>query len=154
MKAQWIETGIDIIPAELATHGIINFTCPTDPSIYQQNLDRIKEIKGYVAQDEVNMSPTLPNYEEMSQKFRIEHYHPGDEVRFVLEGGGVWEIRSLEDKWMRVEVGPGDFIVVPDKRYHLFYLTDEKYIKCVRLFKDTNGWVQVYRRDVEAQGNI
>ena len=29
-------------------------------------------------------------------------------------------------------------------------MTDEKYIKCVRLFKDNNGWVQVYRKEVEA----
>jgi 1,2-dihydroxy-3-keto-5-methylthiopentene dioxygenase len=51
---------------------------------------------------------------------------------------------------MKVEVGSKDFITVPDNRYHRFYLTDEKKIECVRLFKDHNGWVQVYRKDVEA----
>jgi 1,2-dihydroxy-3-keto-5-methylthiopentene dioxygenase len=131
MKATWLDTGKEISAAELNAQGIIYFQLPTDPASYQGPLEKVMKERGYVAQDEVNMSPALPNYEEMA-------------------GGGIWEIRSLDDKWMKVEVGASDFITVPDGRYHRFYLTDEKYIKCVRLFKDSNGWVQVYRRDVEA----
>lgn len=151
MKAHWLDQKTEITAEELNQEGILYLQLPTDPDIYQSHLNRVMEERGYVTQDEVNMSPSLPNYEEMSRKFIIEHYHPGDEVRFTLQGGGIWEIRSRDDRWMRVEVGPGDFIVVPDGRYHRFYLTDEKWIKCIRLFKDNNGWVQVYRRDVEGR---
>ena len=150
MKASWMDTGKEITAQELNEQGIIYFQLPTDPSSYQGPLDKVMKERDYVTQDEVNMSPSLPNYDEMCRKFSIEHYHPGDEVRFTLAGSGVWEIRSLDDKWMKVVVGKGDFITVPDNRYHRFYLTDEKMIKCIRLFKDHNGWVQVYRKDVEA----
>jgi 1,2-dihydroxy-3-keto-5-methylthiopentene dioxygenase len=150
MKAVWLDSGKAITAEELNAQGITYMVLPTDPAAYQAPLEKVMKANGYVTQDEVNRSPALPNYDAMVAKFQIEHYHPGDEVRFTLAGGGIWEIRSLDDKWMKVEVGTGDFISVPDGRYHRFYLTDEKYIKCVRLFKDTNGWVQVYRHEVEA----
>jgi 1,2-dihydroxy-3-keto-5-methylthiopentene dioxygenase len=150
MKASWMDTGKEITAQELNAQGILYFQLPTDPSSYQGHLDKVMKERDYVAQDEVNMAPSLPNFEEMCNKFSIEHYHPGDEVRFLLSGSGVWEIRSLDDKWMKVEVEKADFITVPSNRYHRFYLTDEKKIQCIRLFKDNNGWVQVYRKDVEA----
>jgi 1,2-dihydroxy-3-keto-5-methylthiopentene dioxygenase len=46
---------------------------------------------------------------------------------------------------MRVVVEAGDLIVVPAGRNHRFLLTDRKHIRCVRLFKDTSGWVPNYR---------
>jgi 1,2-dihydroxy-3-keto-5-methylthiopentene dioxygenase len=51
---------------------------------------------------------------------------------------------------MKVEVEARDFITVPADRFHRFYLTDEKHIQCIRLFKDHNGWIQKYRKDLEA----
>jgi 1,2-dihydroxy-3-keto-5-methylthiopentene dioxygenase len=78
-----------------------------------------------------------------------EHLHTDDEVRFLLSGSGVFEIRSLDDRWMKVIVEPSDFILVPANRFHRFYLTDEKKIQCVRLFKDQSGWTPIYRKDAE-----
>ena len=45
----------------------------------------------------------------------------------------------------RVEVEPGDLLLVPANRYHRFLLTDARHIRCVRLYKDESGWVPVYR---------
>jgi 1,2-dihydroxy-3-keto-5-methylthiopentene dioxygenase len=53
---------------------------------------------------------------------------------------------------MKVTVEPSDFILVPANRYHRFYLTGEKNIHCVRLFKDPSGWTPLYRKDLEATG--
>lgn len=63
----------------------------------------------------------------------------------MLEGDGIFDIRSRDDRWMRVVVEVGDLIVVPAKRHHRFLLTDKKDIRCVRLFKDASGWVPHYR---------
>ena len=63
----------------------------------------------------------------------------------MLDGEGVFDIRSSDDRWLRVKVERGDLIVVPAKRYHRFELTDAKSIRCVRLFKDQSGWVPHYR---------
>jgi 1,2-dihydroxy-3-keto-5-methylthiopentene dioxygenase len=63
----------------------------------------------------------------------------------VLEGEGVFDIRSRDDRWMRVTVEEGDLIIVPKNRHHRFFLTDRKTIRCVRLFQDQSGWVPQYR---------
>ena len=46
---------------------------------------------------------------------------------------------------MHIKVEAGDFIRIPANRYHLFYLTETKHIRCVRLFKDNPSWVPRYR---------
>ncbi|GAB4215715.1 MAG: hypothetical protein OHK0013_41520 [Sandaracinaceae bacterium] len=63
----------------------------------------------------------------------------------MLEGAGIFDIRSRDDRWMRIEVGPGDLIVVPKGRHHRFFLTASRTIRALRLFEDQAGWVPHYR---------
>ena len=150
MKAIWLETGNNISAEELNSQGITYEQMPTEESVYKSPLEKIMKERGYVTLDQVGMKPDMPNFDALCQKFVGEHLHTDDEVRFVLQGSGVFEIRSENDKWMKVIVEPGDFILVPANRFHRFYLTDEKRIQCVRLFKDQSGWAPLYRKDLEA----
>lgn len=111
----------------------------------QSSLDRLKEARGYVVQDEVKLTPDTENLEQICDKFKDEHLHTEDEVRFVLDGEGVFEIRAADERWLRVHVEVGDLLVVPAKLYHRFFLTERKHIHCARLFKDPAGWVAHYR---------
>ena len=77
-------------------------------------------------------------------KFSVEHHHTDDEVRFTVAGEGVFEINVTADERVKFTAQPGDLIVVPAWRRHLFYLTDQKTIRCIRLFKDNNGWEALY----------
>ena len=97
----------------------------------------MKADNGYVEQDVIQLNPDTPNLEGICAQFKDEHLHTDDEVRFVLSGEGIFDIRSGDDRWMRVTVSAGDLIVVPKDRYHRFFLTDQKHIRCVRLFQDT-----------------
>ena len=54
-----------------------------------------------------------------------------------------WE--RADDQWVRVEVTPGNMIVIPARTYHRFYLTEAKQIRCMRLFANHNGWAPLYR---------
>ena len=150
MKAHWMTDSGELagaIPEEtLAANGVLHQQLPTDESAYQGPLDQLKEARGYVEQDEVALTPETPNLDQICAKFVDEHYHDEDEVRFVLGGAGIFDIRSEDDEWMRVEVETGDLIVVPARRHHRFFLTDAKTIRCVRLFKDASGWVPHYRQ--------
>jgi 1,2-dihydroxy-3-keto-5-methylthiopentene dioxygenase len=146
MKAYWLNNSqISISAEELRAQGVLNDNMPTDPAAFQTPLDELKERNGYVTQDEVALLPDMPNLQEICDRFVDEHFHDEDEVRFVLAGGGVFDIRSNDDRWMRVEVTEGDLIVIPKKRHHRFFLNDEKMIRCVRLFQDASGWVPHYR---------
>lgn len=111
----------------------------------QASLDALKSARGYIVQDEVQLTPTTENLEQICDKFKDEHLHTEDEVRFVLDGDGVFEIRAADERWLRVFVESGDLLVVPANLYHRFFLTDRKHIHCARLFKDPAGWVAHYR---------
>jgi len=149
MKAIWLEDGKNITAEELNAQGVTYLSLPTDESVYRSPLEDIMKKNGYVTMDQVKMFPEMPNFQALCDKFVGEHLHTDDEVRFVVGGSGVFEIRSLNDKWMKIIVEPSDFISVPANRFHRFYLTDEKKIHCVRLFKDQSGWAPHYRTDVE-----
>jgi 1,2-dihydroxy-3-keto-5-methylthiopentene dioxygenase len=145
MEATWLESGERLSAAELDAEGVYYRTVTAEEARYQAALDVLKAERGYVEQDVVALSPATPNLKELCDKFKDEHLHDEDEVRFVLEGEGVFDIRAGDDRWMRVKVERGDLIVVPEKRYHRFVLTDAQTIRCVRLFKDKTGWVPHYR---------
>ncbi len=148
MKATWLESGTEISADELRAQGIVSERISTQN--YQKDLDRIKQEWKYSAQDIVELSPSTPNLNVICAKFDKEHLHTDDEVRFVLSGEGFFDIRTNDDRWMHIFVEPGDFILVPADRNHLFYLTDKKHIQCVRLFKDNPSWTPVYREPAPA----
>ncbi len=149
MQAHWLTDdqtlGEAIDAARLGEEGVLYEGLPTDPAGYQPPLDALKADKGYIEQDVIALRPDTPNLDGICAKFVDEHLHTEDEVRFVLEGAGIFDIRSRDDQWMRVRVEAGDLIVVPENRHHRFMLTDDKNIQCVRLFKDKSGWVPHYR---------
>jgi 1,2-dihydroxy-3-keto-5-methylthiopentene dioxygenase len=143
MELTWLESGGSVAVEELARVGVLHERLPLDDA--QGSLDRLKRERGYVEQDVIELRPDTPNLEVVCAKFKDEHLHRDDEVRFVLAGEGIFDIRSADDRWMRVKVEAGDLIVVPADLYHRFFLTDRRAIRCVRLFKDAAGWVPEYR---------
>jgi 1,2-dihydroxy-3-keto-5-methylthiopentene dioxygenase len=148
MQLTWLEeqpAQAPCTPADLEAAGVTYAFLSTDPARYEPALAELCAQKGYVARDEVALSPTTPNLQLLKDKFKDEHLHTDDEVRFVLEGAGIFDIRSADDRWMRVVVEPGDVLVVPAGRNHRFLLTDVCQIRCVRLFRDMTGWTPVYR---------
>jgi 1,2-dihydroxy-3-keto-5-methylthiopentene dioxygenase len=152
MKAHWLDEDGDISPATLAKNDVFYTCLPTAPDRYRAPLDDVKRTRAYIEEDIIELGPSTPNLEAICAKFVDEHYHDDDEVRFVLEGEGIFDIRSLDDRWMRVEVHQGDLIIVPKDRHHRFLLTDKKAIRCVRLFKDRSGWTPHYRERAAAPG--
>lgn len=145
MEAHDMETGAALDEGDLRRHGVFYRALPLDEAAYQPELDTLKKKHGYIVQDIIALRPDTPNLEAICKKFDAEHLHDEDEVRFVLEGEGVFDIRGSDDRWMRVKVERGDLIVVPAERYHRFELTEAKTMRCIRLFQDENGWVPRYR---------
>lgn len=146
MKAYWLDSqDKPLAVSELLANGVYYESLDTGEASYRAPLEALKSERGYVQEDIVALSPATPSLDAICAKFVDEHFHDDDEVRFVLEGEGVFDIRSNDDRWMRVVVERGDLIVVPANRHHRFLLTEQKNIRCVRLFKDASGWVPHYR---------
>ncbi|MDH5673927.1 MAG: cupin domain-containing protein [Myxococcales bacterium] len=145
MKAHLLEGNESLSAEQLTAEGIFAAVLPTEEQSYRAEVDRIKGERGYIQEDIVELSPDTPGLDAICAKFLDEHHHDEDEVRFVLSGEGIFDIRDSQDRYMRVKVEQGDMIVVPAGRHHRFLLTESKAIRCVRLFKDPSGWVAHYR---------
>ena len=130
---------------DLRTQGVLSWKVSADEAERAATIDTIKREHHYVDQDVVELSPATPNLDVVCAKFDKEHYHTEDEVRFVLEGDGIFDVRDASDRWIRIEVSEGDIIVIPANRHHRFFLTDRKHIRCMRLFANNDGWAPLYR---------
>lgn len=113
-------------------------------TIYKQEVDQLKTERSYLTVDLVALKPSTPNLETILAKFDKEHHHVDDEVRFTVEGEGVFEIEADAGKFLKFTAEPGDLIVIPALRRHAFYLTDKQNIRCIRLFKTQVGWEAIY----------
>jgi 1,2-dihydroxy-3-keto-5-methylthiopentene dioxygenase len=111
---------------------------------YGEDIERLKNERDYVTEDVIALDPSTPNLDSLLAKFSDEHHHTDDEVRFTVAGEGVFEINVTADERVKFTAEPGDLIVVPAWRRHLFYLTSKKSIRCIRLFKDKSGWEAHY----------
>jgi 1,2-dihydroxy-3-keto-5-methylthiopentene dioxygenase len=111
---------------------------------YTPEIDILKEKGGFVTADVIDVYPDTPNLGEMLNKFKKEHTHTEDEVRFILQGSGVFHINPVDGPVFGIEVWSGDMISVPLGTRHWFDLCTERRIRAIRLFQDQTGWTPHY----------
>lgn len=113
---------------------------------YEGVLKPYMTANGYQTADVINVTPSHPNVEEFSKKFLAEHTHSEDEVRFFVDGEGLF--------WFNLENGidppfclicqKGDLISVPAGTKHWFDFGPKKFVKCIRIFIEVSGWTPHY----------
>jgi 1,2-dihydroxy-3-keto-5-methylthiopentene dioxygenase len=146
MRAYQLDNPSRAVAADdLAKQGILFWAVPRDEAARTNAIEKIKREHGYVDQDFVALLPDTPNLDAICAKFDKEHYHTEDEVRFVVEGEGIFDVRDNGDRWIRIEVKEGDILLIPKNTHHRFMLTDGKRIRCMRLFANHEGWAPLYR---------
>ena len=116
-------------------------------STYEPEIERLKASGGYVTADVINVTPATPGLDAMLDKFSSEHTHSEDEVRFTVEGGGIFHIHPNDGPVFAIQVERGDLITVPAGIRHWFDLCADRTIRCIRLFLDPSGWAPHYVDD-------
>jgi 1,2-dihydroxy-3-keto-5-methylthiopentene dioxygenase len=111
---------------------------------YAPEIERVKAAGGFVTADVINVHPDTPNLDAMLAKFNKEHTHSEDEVRFTVEGKGVFHLHPENGPVFSVTVESGDMINVPRGTKHWFNLCDDRHIRCIRFFEDVTGWTPHY----------
>jgi len=112
---------------------------------YKPKIDELKARGGYVTADVIDVHPTTPGLDAMLAKFNSEHWHDEDEVRFIVEGRGLFHIHPANGgPVFAIEVEAGDLIRVPKGTLHWFDLCGDRRIRAIRLFQDPTGWTPHY----------
>lgn len=112
---------------------------------FAKEIETLKEQGGYVTADVIDVYPDTPGLDAMLDKFNKEHWHDEDEVRFIVEGNGVFHIRPKDGSdVVALYVEQGDLARVPAGTWHWFELRKDKRIRAIRLFQDPSGWTPHY----------
>jgi 1,2-dihydroxy-3-keto-5-methylthiopentene dioxygenase len=119
---------------------------------YGGEIERLKAAGGYVTADVIDVKPETPNLDVMLAKFNREHWHDEDEVRFIIEGRGLFHVHLPDQPVFAIEVEGGDLIRVPRGTPHWFDLCGERRIRAIRLFQDVSGWTPHYTESGVDQG--
>jgi len=119
-------------------------TAPEILNAYQPEVDKLKARGGYITADVIDVTPEVPNLQVMLDRFNKEHTHAEDEVRFIVEGRGLFHIHPVDGPVFAIEVEAGDLINVPAGTMHWFDLCSDRRIRAIRLFKEQAGWTPSY----------
>ncbi|TKD09675.1 1,2-dihydroxy-3-keto-5-methylthiopentene dioxygenase [Polyangium fumosum] len=144
MRAVWMSPSERVCsPEELRAEGI--FAEAFDSGSMQPLLERIRADRGFTKQDDVRLSVANPRDEATIAREIDEHLHLGAEVRLFLEGEGVYDVRAADERWMRIWVGPGDALVIPEKRYHRFLPSANVSLRYLQPYAERGGLSPLYR---------
>ena len=119
-------------------------------SAYRAPVDQLMKECGYQTADVISLTRDNPNKAELRQKFLNEHIHEEDEVRFFVDGRGLFYLHA-KGKVYGVLCEKGDLISVPAGTTHWFDMGAEPHLACIRLFTDPAGWVAKFTGSPIAQ---
>ncbi len=107
---------------------------------YADSIDRLKNQYGFQTADVIKLDSTHPDKIAMREKFLSEHTHSEFEVRFFVEGCGLFYLH-VGEQIFGVLCEKGDLISVPANVTHWFDMGENPNLACIRLFTNPDGWV-------------
>jgi 1,2-dihydroxy-3-keto-5-methylthiopentene dioxygenase len=112
---------------------------------YEKDLKPFMEKGGYLTADVISIHAQTENYPAIRQKFLAEHTHTEDEIRFFVDGKGLFWFHLEGEPIFNLLCERGDLISVPAGVRHWFDAGEhEPFVKAIRIFIDNSGWVPHY----------
>ena len=112
---------------------------------YQKDLAPFMESNGYLTADVISINALTDNYEFIRNKFIQEHTHSEDEIRFFVDGKGLFWFNLENQAVFNLLCERGDLISVPHGTKHWFDAgIQDPFVKAIRIFIDSSGWVPDY----------
>ena len=106
--------------------------------------ESLKTSLGYTSRDLIVLHPDVPNLNGLLSKFNDVHTHADDEVRYIIDGEGIFGFVRPDGSQVELTVQASEYINVPAGTEHWFYLTERSRVKAVRYFAGTSGWTPEY----------
>ena len=117
---------------------------------YGADIHRLKKENGFQSVDVLRMSPDHPKKVELRQKFLNEHTHDEPEVRFFVEGSGLFFLH-VDGRVYSVLCEKGDLISIPQNYRHWFDIGTDPLFTAIRFFTRTEGWIAHFTGDPFSQ---
>ena len=112
---------------------------------YSKDLFPFMENGGYQTADVISINSLTENYEAIRAKFLAEHTHTEDEIRFFVDGKGLFWFNLENESVFNLLCEKGDLISVPAGTKHWFDAGEScPFVKAIRIFIDMSGWVPHY----------
>ena len=112
---------------------------------YAKDLNPFMEQGGYKTADVITINKLTENYEASRAKFLAEHTHSEDEIRFFVDGEGLFWFHLEGEPVFNLLCEKGDLISVPAGVKHWFDAGETNpFVKAIRIFIDMSGWVPHY----------
>ena len=155
-------TDVNLITAELAARGIgferwpaaHTLTADADTTAileaFGEAVKRVQARGSYPTVDAIRMTPDHPDRDALRQKFLAEHIHSEDEVRFFVEGQGLFCLH-IGKEVLQVLCQADDWISVPAGTRHWFDMGSAPQFCAIRFFDNPAGWVAQFSGDPIAE---
>ncbi|MCS5707006.1 MAG: acireductone dioxygenase [Cyanobacteriota bacterium] len=117
---------------------------------YAEEVAAVQRDGGYQTVDAIRLQPNHPDRAALRQKFLSEHTHSEDEVRFFVEGRGLFCLH-VGDAVIQLVCEADDWISVPAGTRHWFDMGPEPQFCALRFFNNTEGWVAQFTGDPIAE---
>lgn len=141
-------TDADVIAGALGEIGVVFERWPLKPldadsdilAVYADEVARLTAQGGYRSIDVARIAPDHPERAAMRGKFLSEHTHGEDEVRFFVDGAGLFTLHH-DARVFNMLCSAGDLISVPAGMRHWFDMGAAPKFTAIRLFVNPDGWI-------------
>ncbi|MEB3362073.1 MAG: acireductone dioxygenase [Synechococcaceae cyanobacterium] len=116
---------------------------------YAADVARVQASGSYPTVDAIRLTPEHPDRAALRQKFLAEHTHREDEVRFFVEGCGLFCLH-IDQEVLQVLCEANDFLRVPAGTKHWFDMGSAPRFTAIRFFDNPDGWVAQFTGDTIA----
>ena len=106
---------------------------------YAKSIAQLSKQYDFSSVDVVSLHADHPDKATLRQKFLSEHTHDDFEIRFFVDGSGLFYLH-VDGKVYLVLCERGDLISVPANTTHWFDMGENPNFKCIRFFTTPNGW--------------
>ncbi len=117
---------------------------------YAPDIARVRATGRYPTVDAIRLGPDHPDRDALRRKFLSEHTHSEDEVRFFVEGRGLFCLHIGEEV-LQVLCERDDFLKVPAGTKHWFDMGSAPHFTAIRFFDNPDGWVAQFTGDPIAE---
>ncbi|KAH7924184.1 Acireductone dioxygenase [Leucogyrophana mollusca] len=145
------DSGKSVSDETLEAIGVLHWHIPVDEAGGFKAVDAVATQRNYKNRDVIVITKESlgDEYETKIKNFYKEHMHEDEEIRYILEGSGFFDVREhATESWIRCHMSAGDLMVLPAGIYHRFTLDEKNRVRTMRLFKDEPKWI-AYNRGIE-----